>query len=314
MENTNKISVIVPVYNVEKYLDKCIYSLVTQTYSDLEIILIDDGSLDKSPQICDEWANCDSRIKVIHKDNGGLSDARNIGLDESSGDYIAFVDSDDWIDSDMMEGMLRVLKETEADIVNCQYIHYTDKDQKARPYQHKPFCISGKEALLLLLKDRQVTSHQVRNLSRREIWEGLRFPIGKVFEDMQVAPELFGRAKRITFVSNAYYHYRVNEQGIVKTINLKRTQDFVAALFSRKEFVEKNLPEYALEYDKRVFRSIYYEWLSLRRMLRSSGSIEIRKAIDYITPILVGMPFSMAPKRKYLQLMLVKLWYRISRK
>ena len=122
MRDNTLISVIVPVYNTAKYLDKCVETLVNQSYANLEIILVDDGSPDESPAMCDKWAIRDNRIKVIHKDNGGVSDARNCGLREAEGDYIVFIDSDDWVDIDMMKILLSTAIEYEADIVNCQFV------------------------------------------------------------------------------------------------------------------------------------------------------------------------------------------------
>ena len=116
-----KVSIIVPVYNVEKYLDKCIESIVNQTYRNIEIILVDDGSPDKCPEICNEWAKKDDRIKVIHKENGGLSSARNAALEIAQGDYITFVDSDDWIENDMIQSMLTCAAKNDADIVCCGF-------------------------------------------------------------------------------------------------------------------------------------------------------------------------------------------------
>ncbi|MBR1540013.1 MAG: glycosyltransferase [Clostridia bacterium] len=113
------ISIIVPVYKVEKYLDKCINSIVSQTYKNLEVILVDDGSPDSCGKMCDEWTQKDTRIKVIHKENGGLSDARNFGLDCAKGKYIQFVDSDDYIEKDMIEFLYKNLKENNADISIC---------------------------------------------------------------------------------------------------------------------------------------------------------------------------------------------------
>lgn len=115
---TKKISIIVPIYKVEQFIDKCIDSIVNQSYNNLEIILIDDGSPDRCPEICDEWAKKDSRIKVIHKENGGAASARNAGLEIATGDYIGFVDSDDWIDKDMYEFLIKQLPE-DADFIRC---------------------------------------------------------------------------------------------------------------------------------------------------------------------------------------------------
>lgn len=138
MQESPKISVTVPVYNVEKYLNKCVSSLVNQTYKKLEIILVDDGSPDNCPQMCDDWVKKDDRIKVIHKENGGLSSARNAGLAIAGGNYIGFVDSDDWIDEDMYEFLLSLFdRDSQIDITRCSYrtiqsgkAFYSDSDEE----------------------------------------------------------------------------------------------------------------------------------------------------------------------------------------
>ena len=130
MEKT--ISVIVPIYNVEKYLDRCLKSIINQTYKNLEIILIDDGSPDNCGTICDEYAKKDNRIKVVHKDNGGLVKARNTGLDIATGEYISFIDPDDWIELNMYEEMIKIADETNTDIVRCGYYRDNDKESMER--------------------------------------------------------------------------------------------------------------------------------------------------------------------------------------
>ena len=124
------VSIVVPVYNVDKYLDKCVNSIINQKYKNLEIILVDDGSTDESGKKCDLWAEKDNRIRVIHKENGGLSDARNVGIDNSKGYYISFIDSDDFIENDMIEVLLKEIKENNCDISICGYYKtYVDKDE-----------------------------------------------------------------------------------------------------------------------------------------------------------------------------------------
>ena len=131
MGNNPKISVIVPVYKVEKYLDRCVESIVNQTYKNLEIILVDDGSPDNCPAMCDAWAEKDERIRVIHKENGGLSDARNAGMDIATGDYIGFVDSDDWIEPDMYQFLMNNILENDSDISRCGlFVEYEDEEDK----------------------------------------------------------------------------------------------------------------------------------------------------------------------------------------
>ena len=149
------ISVIVPVYKVEDYLDQCVQSIVSQTYTDLEIILVDDGSPDNCPAICDAWAGRDSRIKVIHKENGGAADARNIGLSYAHGDFIAFVDSDDMIHATMYQRLLEVLLKTKSDIVECEYITFEGNYTiQPKPIIDSPVCFSTEDALRLHIRDK----------------------------------------------------------------------------------------------------------------------------------------------------------------
>ena len=141
------ISIIVPVYNVESYLKKCLESIINQTYKNIEIILIDDGSTDSSGKICDDYANKDKRIKVIHKQNGGVSDARNTALDICRGDYIGFIDSDDYIELDMYETLLKFLLNNNLDVAMCS--SYTVKNkQLIRCKNFKPYILTGKEAII----------------------------------------------------------------------------------------------------------------------------------------------------------------------
>ena len=148
MVDEGKISVVVPVYNVEEYLDQCVESLVGQTYKNLEVILVDDGSPDNCPAMCDEWAERDNRIKVIHKENGGVSSARNAALDIASGDYIGFVDSDDWIEPDMYEILIKNAKKYDADISRCAGLFdYCDRSEE---YNEVSSCTvyKGKDELI----------------------------------------------------------------------------------------------------------------------------------------------------------------------
>lgn len=147
-----KVSIIVPVYNVEKYLDKCIESIVNQTYRNIEIILVDDGSPDKCPEICNEWAKKDDRIKVIHKENGGLSSARNAALEIAQGDYITFVDSDDWIENDMIQSMLTCAAKNDADIVCCGF-YFDNVDTTGHLQKFEKAEYENEEIVLNLLLD-----------------------------------------------------------------------------------------------------------------------------------------------------------------
>lgn len=229
----NKISVIVPIYNVEKYLDKCINSIVNQTYQNLEIILVDDGSPDKCYQICDEWAKKDARINVIHKKNGGVSSARNAGLDVATGDFIGFVDGDDIIAPDFYETLADEAEKNSADISACFFKYYND-DYSVQ-----------KHAECYIKSQKSYTSYELLNdyfssckgewvsfcnkIIRSYLFSGLRFPAGRVFEDWTLAPIIYSRAVRICFTPKPLYGYVIHAGSAVRTLNLKTFYDCVLA-------------------------------------------------------------------------------------
>lgn len=178
------ISIIIPVYNVAPFLSQCIQSVLDQTYTHLEVIIVDDGSTDESPAICDKFAKLDTRIKVIHKKNGGQSDARNAGLDIASGDLIGFVDSDDWIENDMYETLYNLLSKYQADISACaHYIEYGTKIKAA--FESKEIItFNHKDAMMALIKDKIIRNYVWEKLYKRELFNNLRFPMGN-FSKMQ---------------------------------------------------------------------------------------------------------------------------------
>lgn len=207
------ISVIVPVYNVEKYLHKCINSIINQTYKNLEIILIDDGSTDNSGKICDEYALKDNRIKVIHKENGGLSSARNAGLDICSGDYIGFVDSDDYIAEDMYEYLYVNFKKNNADVAMCNFYNVFE-NRIEKSFSINDFDLSEQETMLSInLKYAYNAFIAVWNkLYKKTIIKSIRFPLNKCSEDSAILIDWILKTKKMSYTSNASYYYvrRVN--------------------------------------------------------------------------------------------------------
>ena len=199
------ISVIVPVYNVEPYLRKCLDSIVNQTYRGLEILVIDDGSTDGFGKICDEYTGKDERVKVFHTENRGLSAARNLGLDEAQGEWIGFVDSDDWIEPDMYEVLLNRALETGADIVECGvFKEYPDRTiDWTKPQK----CLSAMEAVRALLQ-RDLRNAVWNKLWKRTCFNSVRFPEDRVFEDVAVTYQVFSRIDRICTVCMSKYHYQ----------------------------------------------------------------------------------------------------------
>lgn len=209
MEKTPLVSVIVPVYNVAPYLERCIDSLIAQTWTQLEILLVDDGSNDESGSICDRYAEKDSRIRVIHKENGGLSSARNAGLDTATGAYIGFVDSDDWIEPDMYARMLALLEKYDAQVV-CAGRYDVDEKTGEKTVGLCPAreeCISGEElAGRIFLWDR-CDSSACDKLCRRELLQDFRYPEGRVCEDVPVTYRLALKAQRAALCDKPLYNY-----------------------------------------------------------------------------------------------------------
>ena len=198
------ISVIVPVYNVEPYLRKCLDSIVNQTYSDLEILVIDDGSTDGCGKICDEYVERDERVKVFHTENRGLSCARNLGLDEAKGEWIGFVDSDDWIEPDMYEALLKRAEETGADVVECGvYLEYQNKIEERK---RKDSQYSGMESVRMLLRW-ELSDAVWDKLWKKECFSFTRFPEGRIFEEYATTYRLFLDANCISTIAGSKYHY-----------------------------------------------------------------------------------------------------------
>ena len=222
------ISVIVPVYKVEKYLDRCIGSVIAQTYKNLEIIMIDDESPDNCPEMCDEYARRDTRIKVIHKKNGGLSDARNIGLAVATGEYIAFVDSDDWIESDFIEILYNNAEKEHADISIIGYTLVWDDGRTRRFSQDDEYyTFDTDNAIRELLNQRKFQCMVCQKMYKNYIFDSVKFPIGKVYEDVAVGLPTFLRAKKIVVSGKSKYNYYQRNDSIVNSKFDKRKLYFL---------------------------------------------------------------------------------------
>ena len=248
MQSINKneytVSVIVPIYNVEEYIDKCIESIINQTYENLEIILIDDGSTDKCPEICDAYAIKDKRIKVIHKENGGLSSARNSGLDICSGDYIAFVDGDDWIEPNTYEQMLKVLISKNVDIVYyaVKKVYSNGKEEICFRYYDNEVVLSAKEVVKDLLLDK-IGSQVWKCLYKKHLWNNVRFPVGRLYEDIATTFRVCANAKTVSFTDTAFYNYRINNTSISYSPNPSKRYHIYFGFREHYEYAKINFPE-----------------------------------------------------------------------
>lgn len=245
-----KISVIIPVYKVEAYLDQCVASVVAQSYTNLEIILVDDGSPDRCPQMCDAWAEKDNRIKVIHKTNGGISNARNAGLEIATGDYVAFVDSDDWVDPCMYEKLLAALHKEGADICACNILSCYPDCQQA--WGCSQYTVGDSEKILsMLYADTSYPVSVWNKLYRRELWEDIRFPVGITCgEDAMTTCRLVAAAKKIVQINLPLYFYRIRENSIMTSKFSAKRMDEEEAWRYNYQFVQEHYPKlYKLAFD-----------------------------------------------------------------
>lgn len=246
------ISVIVPIYNVEKYLRKCVDSLINQTYKNLEIILVDDGSPDNCPKICDEYAKQDSRIKVIHKENGGLSDARNAGMNIATGEYISFIDSDDWIKSEMIEEMYNRMIEDNSDLVSSGVLWVDVDGTEIRTATVSENCVLNTEqAMKELINDGKLKQHVWNKLYKADLIKNIPFDKGKYHEDVFWSYKVIGEAERISIEKNSYYFY------------VQRSESIMGEKYSAKRLDALDAMELRCEYTKDKFPKLYNNAISV---------------------------------------------------
>ena len=262
MENNDLISIIVPIYKVEKYLRVCINSIIGQTYKNIEIILVDDGSPDNCGEICEEYSKMDFRIKVIHKKNGGLSDARNVGIQNSNGKYICFVDSDDYIDSKFVEILYNSIIKNDVRIAQCGIKKVTQNSKIIESIGYENSEVKDSKQMLKDLYDTHWENILVWNkMYLKQSFEDVRFPKGKIHEDEFTTHKVLYKVEKISIVDSYLYNYRQNEDSITgKKFNLKRL-DILEAIESRLDFFQKNkeneLYKLTLENYLAVLRNMY---------------------------------------------------------
>ena len=236
------ISIIVPVYNVEKYLKKCFYSILNQSYKNLEVILVNDGSTDNSGKICDELSREDSRIKVYHKDNGGLSDARNYGVAKANGEYVGFVDSDDYIDQYMYENLYKAIRKYNTQIAECG-ITRVYKNNKLRPHydgEEYSLVVDREGYLKEYLENRKVYGAAVCKLLSIDLAKVLKFPDGKVYEDVFYTLELLKKVDKYTLISGNYYYYYIRGNSITTKTFSSRDMDYIEIIDKIGEYTLNN--------------------------------------------------------------------------
>ncbi len=301
----NLISIIIPVYNVEKYLNRCVKSVVNQIYSNLEIILVDDGSDDSSPAICDEWAKRDSRIRVIHKDNGGLSSARNIGLDISNGDYVYFLDSDDEIIGDTINILYNLIIKYKCEMSFGRFVRVFEDDSLS--FEQPPFT----NKIKLLEEDEfwryyyslnfdEISVNLIiscNKLIKKSVFNDLKFELGKINEDEFIIHRIIAKCDKIVFTDTPLYKYYQHSCSI--TSNTKHCADPFYALYDRCEYFINSYKDYSLlsfehlyimskwkyfeikQFDYKEAKRIRFYFTKIYKIIKKSATLTKKQKLIY---------------------------------
>ena len=266
------LSIIVPVYKVERYLRRCVDSILAQTFRDFELILVDDGSPDGCPAICDEYAEKDSRVKVIHKKNGGLSDARNAGIEIAQGEYLGFVDSDDFIHPQMYEIMLRTANKTSADMVQCEKRNILLDEKIVCPELNADVEIQVYDVQEVLSQfypkfAGQIPGFVIQKLYRREIFSMVQFPVGRLFEDIYILFPTLERCRKVALIDTTLYYYVYSPGSITRTKQtVKHISDHLDAFYGQMEYYRNRdrdqyyRAEEALLFNTFAWRKLYHDF------------------------------------------------------
>ena len=239
------ISIIVPVYKVEKYLEKCVKSILKQTYTNLEIILVDDGSPDKCGQLCDELAKTDDRIIVFHKENGGLSDARNYGVERANGEYIGFVDSDDYIHECMYKELYEAIKKSGTSIAECGVTRVYKNILRPHYEGEDYFLVLDREGYLKeYLENKRLYGSAWCKLSHRDLAKKIKFPAGKIYEDAFYTLELLKTVDKYTLISGNYYYYYIRENSITTRPFSSKDMDYIEIMNQIEDYTLSNFPRF----------------------------------------------------------------------
>lgn len=278
-----KISIIVPIYNVDKYLERCIDSILNQKFNDFEVILVNDGSTDKSGIICDMYAKQDNRVIVKHKNNGGQSDARNLGIKIAKGEFIGFVDGDDMIEYDMYDTLYSLIKEHDADIATGRTLTVKSKDSVKIELTNKVKVYSNKEAIKVTYDGGLSGYSPCNKLYRKALFDNVEFPIGRIYEDASILYKLYMNSEKIVFIDKYIYRYIRRNGSTTNTDFSEKRFDIVDMYNDKYKYMSIYYPEMC---DK--VKSMYYD--SLRNIIVdivNEGSVRknyksIKKASNYI--------------------------------
>ena len=247
------ITVIVPVFNVERYLPKCINSILNQTYTDLEVLLIDDGSQDGCGEICEEFEKKDSRVRVIHTENRGLAAARNLGLKEAKGEYIGFVDSDDWVEQDMYKALFEHMKMTDSDVCICGY--WSEFASLTQQFIFTEAFYNRQDAWAALING-VIGNYMWNKLYRKEVFNEISFPEGKYYEDVVTICSILGNSRKTAIIDLPLYHYRQRTDSICNSHNGKNLFDYADAYLERFLYLKEQQQSIFAENETNILSSV----------------------------------------------------------
>lgn len=281
------ITVIVPVYKVEDYLERCVDAILCQTYGELEIILVDDGSPDRCGEICEAYAKSDPRVKVIHKKNGGLSDARNAGIEQASGRYITFVDSDDWVHEGYVQRLYGLLKETGADVSCCGYLTTGSEQTMEDVSAESVYEFSREEALNELVAFGDLHAQMIvawGKLYKTELFDGIRFPYGRIHEDEFTTYKLLYRAGKIAVTTRQLLYYWQRADSIMAGgFKVKNKLDFLDAQIERGAFFHENgLNGLSDRTYKALFTELLATYLELEERNEDKANQEVKAKFETV--------------------------------
>ncbi len=266
---------IVPVYKVEKYIHRCVDSILNQTYTNLEIILVNDGTPDTCGEIIDTYQKKDSRVKVIHKENGGLSDARNAGMKSVTGAFTMYVDSDDWLDHKMIKTMMEYANHYKADVVQSAFYYaYEDKlllDHRHDTQREKPICLDKQALMFELVKNEKVKNFAWGKLYKTAIIKDIPFKKGVLFEDVFWAHQVMHQVDTYTITQQPFYYYFQRDDSIVATYTLKNL-DMLKGLNERHRFIEKHYKELINESYQIILKTSLIHYHLLSKKIDKQGS------------------------------------------
>lgn len=271
------VSVIVPVYNVEKYLNRCVDSVVEQSYENLEIILVDDGSTDGSGIICDYYNKKDARVVVIHKANGGLSDARNVGIDIAKGEYLCFVDSDDYIDKRFVQTLYDNLKQygTSVSAVNLACFDENNRYRNVSDTQGEPEILSELDSIRFLFTNQKYCNYAWNKMYKTELFKGVRYPFGKKMEDLGTTYLLIEKAGKVVYNPKALYYYYQRSDSILHSPDSNFWKDKYDLTYKRYLEIKKTYPMLKENYDFFV-NTVFECYQYLNKQLRNNAKKEMK--------------------------------------